>query len=316
MNTRFTEDEYLQEMIERTMRVDDHSWYVGKFGDNYYGRYFRHTDVLIPLGVRRYVGESREMSYYVPMEFHWAYKNAEFFRWSLVDESIPLHDRDGNLALNGRNVVFGLYDGCRQSNAIAIAELKYWPALPELREAMLHEYDSYMRTLCVEAIGVMGKRGLKYAKDIRESIRKFNDDPLYIGYAVGALKKLGDKEAVPLIREVYEMTRERIDQLSFDEAMKSERGFIYLIEDLTEALIRLDPVMARDVLAMELVDPNPHVRHFTHSAFKLSPLRHDAKLINSSYASMVASLPDDPKWIFRRQKPISASSPEVELDID
>lgn len=297
----FREIDYLERMIDYTVHMDDHSRSAFQMNGNYYGRY-RLTNVFVPLGVKTWTGDSHQLSYYGPVMFHWMYTNAELMRQTLVDESIPLHDRDGRFSLNGRKTVFFLFDGCRRSNVIALSDLRYWPALPELREAMLHEYNSEMRSLCVEAIGMMGKRGLIYATDIRESIRKYSDDPFYLGYAVTALKQLGDKDAVLLIREVYEMARERIDRLTFDEAMKTERGWIYLIEDLTEALIRLDPEMARDILAMELVNPNSHVCHFTCKAFKLSPLRHDAKLIKSSLASAVASMPRDPQWVFRRNR--------------
>ena len=299
IDQKFTHDEYLRRMIGYTVRMDDHSKSAFELNGNYYGRY-RLTDVFIPLEMETCKSLCRELSYYGPLMLYWAYKNAEFFRWSLVDESIPLHDRDGALSLKGQKTVYCIYDGCRQSNAIALLELRYWPALPELREAMLHERDSYMRALCVETIGVMGERGLVYAKDIRESIRKFNDDQYFIGEAVKALGILGDKDGVALLLELYEETRARIDRLTFDEAMDKERWSIYLIGDIAEALIKLDPQTAHDILAMELANPNTHVHHFTKRAFQLSPLRHDAKLIGSSLTATVASLPKDPQWIFRR----------------
>jgi hypothetical protein len=183
---------------------------------------------------------------------------------------------------------------------IALWYLKYWPALPELCEAMLHELDSYMRTLCVETIGVMGDRGLVYAKDIRESIRKFNDDQYFLGEAVKALGILGDKDGVALLLELHEETRARIDRLTFDEAMDKERWSIYPIGDITEALINLDPQAARDILAKELANPNPHVYHFTKRAFQLSPLRHDLKMMETSRSALTSFLPKNPKWIFRR----------------
>jgi len=299
INPGFTEGEYLRRMIEYTVRQDDFSKSPLEINGGYYGHYLR-TDVIVPLGMRQYTGDSRELSYFGPVMYYWAYKNADFFQWSLVDESIPLHDRDRTLSLNGKGSTFGLFDGCRQTNVIALWYLKYWPALPELREAMLHERDSYMRTLCVEAISVMGERGSMYAKDIQESIRKFNDDQYFIGEAVKALAKLGDASAVPLIQELYEEARARIDRLSFDEAMDKERWFIYLIGDITEALIKLNPQAARDILAMELANPNPHVCHFTKRAFQLSPLRHELDLMESSRSFTVNCLPKDPKLIFLR----------------
>ncbi len=297
----FLETDYLERMVDYTVQMDDNSRSAFQMNGSYYGRY-RLTNVFIPLGVKTWTGDSNELSYYGPAMFYWFYRNAELMRQTLIDETIPLHDRDGRFSLNGRNTVFGIFDGCRRSNVIALLQLEYWPALPELREAMLHEHDSYMRSLCVEAIGLMGKRGLVYAKDIRETLWKFGDDPYFLGYAVGALARLDDKGATSLICEVYEMARERIDRLTFDEAMEKEMWYIYLIEDITSALIKLDPELALGILAKELANPNPHVCHFTHNAFKLSPLRHDAKLIISSLANTVASLPNDPRWIFRRHR--------------
>lgn len=297
----FAEDEYLQQMIGSTVQFDDHSRSAFEMNGAYYGR-LRLTNIFVPLGMKQYSYDYRELSHYVPAVFYWIYQNAEFMRWSVVDESIPLHDRDGVLSLNGESSVFCIYDGCRQSNVTALTGLRYWPALPEFREAMLHERDRYMRSLCVEAIGSMGKRALIYAKDIRESIRKFSNEPLYLVYAIEALAKLDDKSAASMLRELYEETRARISRLTFDEAMEKVRDWIYLIEDIVSAIIRLDPDSARDILAMELTDPNSHVRHFVKSAFMFSPLRYDVELIGSSLTSAIASLPEDPRWIFRRHR--------------
>lgn len=290
VDPRFTESDFWQQMIRYTLIQDEYSKHPFEMHGKYYGRYLR-TNIIAPLAMKQYTGDHTELSCFGPAMYYWAYQNAEFMRWTVVDESIPLKD-------NKR--IFGLFDGCRRTNVMALCYLKYWPALPELREAMLHERDSYMRLLCVETIGVTGKYGLPFAEDIRCSIKKFHNDPCYLGYAVKALSQLGDINSAPLIRELYEQTRARIDRLTFDEAMEKEISWIYLIDDITLALIKLDPESARDILAMELADPNSHVRHFTTSAFKLSPLKHDAKLIGSSLTTTVASLPKDPRWIFRR----------------
>lgn len=296
IDQKFTQSEYLSEMIKYTLHLNDFS--ISPFERD--GRYFgRHgiTDIVAPLGMRRDTFGSQELSYFGPWMYSWAYRNAELLRWSVVDESIPLRDDKRVFKF------YDIFDGCRRTNVIALNYLKYWPALPELREAMLHEYDTHMRGLCVDTIGVMGERGLQYAKDIRFSITKFDDDHYYQSSAVEALGRLGDIEAVPLLRELYEATRDKIVKLSFDEAMnvEDEKGTMMLIDDISAALIKLDPESAREVLAMELANPNPHVRHFTKRAFGLSPLWHESKMMEDSYSVVLSYLPKDPNWAFQRR---------------
>lgn len=287
----FVGGDYMRHAISFSVRHED-GYRAFEHNGRYYDR--NYTGVIVPLGTKRYIYDYREPSWFGPMLFDWAYRNAEFFRWSLVDESIPLEDNQGTL-------FFGLFDGCRRSNAIAVEFLRYWPALPELREAMLHEHDCHLRHLCVEAIGSMGEHATGYARDVGESIRKFND-PWYQGAAVKTLGKIGDKTCVPLLRELFEEVRARIDALSFNEVMDREDQSIDLIGDITGAIIRLDPAVGREILAMELASPNPHVRHFVRREFQLSGRWDELKFMESGWSSIVSALPSDSHWVYRRSK--------------
>lgn len=291
VEAKFSKGDYLRQMIEYTLWLDERRRWPVKVDDKFFAN-FKKTDFLVPLGAKEEANESKEWSISGPMVFDWIYQNAEFMRWSVVDESIPLQDKD---------TVFGLFDGCRRTNVIALWMLKYWPALPELREAMLHESDSYLRQLCVETIGVMGARGLSYAKDIRDSITKYYDDQQYQREAVKVLRRLNDIESVSLLRELFEITRSRIDCLPLHEANLKDNGSFMLVYEIITALIKFDPPTAREILAMELIDPNPHVYHFIRNAFKFSSLSQELELIQSSRAAIVSFLPTDPKWIFQRE---------------
>lgn len=278
----FTLEDCFNSAIEYHLQYDFTYRHPVKIGQNYYSD---PNGVLAPLSC---YFSYRDISVFDISMFGWFYKNAELMRLTLIDESIPLASP---------KVIFDVFDGCRRTNAIALGMLKYHPALPEFREAMIHERDSRLKELCVFAMGEMSNEAQKYKKDIRQCILD-SDDGYFQEEAIRALVKLGDREAVPLLRDLFEETRYKINQFSYEEFPNDKHGYGLLIEEIVSALIKFDIGVALEVLAIGLADGNSHINHFVSRAFVLTRHRHQMKLMDLFDSVLVGFLPKDPKWTF------------------
>lgn len=277
MVNRFTAQEGLENMIEYTMHFEDH---VVKIGNHYYRK---ENGVLTPSEIfPKY--SYRELSVFWSEVLNWIYQNAEIMRWTLVDESIPLESKEK---------AFDIFDGCRRTNAMALGILKYWPALPEFREVMLHEQDAYLRELCINAISEMGIRAYGYRKDIRQVILD-SDNPYLQEEGVKALAKLNDKNAAPMLQELFYDTISKIEKLSYEEMLRMERiGFSLLMETILEALQKLDLDAARECLAVGLISNNDHIYYFSKRAFALTKNRFQMGLMARYPSILLGFLPKD-----------------------
>jgi len=258
----------------------EHHRQMQSFDNCFY--YQSRNGIFVPTSSNR--GFSLDISVCDAAIFCWIYENAEIMRWTLTDESIPLEDK---------RKVFGIFDGGRRSNAIALGMLKYWPALPQFREVVLYETDGYLRELCVYAMGELSENAYAYREDIQQAIKSTDDEYFQIE-AVDALAKLDDKMAVPLFCRLFEKMVCRIKQHSFEEMFEGKNAsMLMLMERILQALIKLDISTARELLSIGLSDGNPHVYRFCKRAFELSSDRSQLKLILSSKSAQIAFLPHD-----------------------
>lgn len=280
MVNNFAAREAFDNMVQYAMNFEHD---LIKIGDRYYRR---KNEVLSP-------SEALPQYYYHELRadwsviFCWIQHNAEIMRWTLVDESIPLESKEKS---------FDIFDGCRRTNAIALGMLKYWPALPELREVMLHEYDDYLKEICIDAIGEIGLRAYPYRKDLREFIKSSNN-PFSQEEAVKALTRLKDKECVPLLRELFYETVYKIKRIPHKEMFSTKNsGLVILLERILQAFIDLDPEIARECLAVGLISENDAVRHYSKRAFVLSKDIFQMRLMDRNPSAILGFLPKDQSY--------------------
>lgn len=285
MAGRFTVQEGFENMVQYAMRFEHDFIKIG-------GRYYRRkNEILSPSEtLPKYYHHEIEIDWSII--FCWIQQNAELMRWTLVDESIPLESKKKS---------FDIFDGCRRTNAIAIGMLKYWPALPELREAMLHDSDWYMRDVCISSLGEMPKHAYQYRKDIL-LVAQTAKVAWVQEEAVQTLKKLNDKDCALALYELYFETRDRIRNAEYKDMSNNERSQLILLRTIVEALIKLDVELAREVLAVGLIDSNPHIWYNTKSAFELTRERHQLKIMRSNFANPLGFLPQNLSWLYRLRR--------------
>ena len=279
---RMTENDYLERAV--SYALEHESSHPIRINDRYY---VKSDELLMPLESASYYHRHSDFALFYVMSLYWAFRNAELLRWSVVDESIPYR---------AKHCSFEIYDGGRKMNALALGELQYTAALPELREAMLHDRNNEFKYYCVQSIGSMGPKARYLGKDIRKAILQF-DDAFFRCEAVDTLVKIDDKESVPLLREFYDETRYQIHSMSESDRLK-DTHVLLLLEAIVKALLVFDSEAGREALAKGLLDENDHVYHFTKRATFWSSARDQVKLMKKNNAIAVAFLPKDPTWSF------------------
>jgi len=290
-NDRFTERDCFHHALDYNLRWDNERHSSVKVDGQYYSQ---NLGFLTPLHYNRRGWSHKEISYYYVAMFYWIYRNAEAMRMTLVDESIPLRVDDGMVA-------YDIYDGGRCMNAVALEDLKYWPALPELREAMLHDRNDELRIRCVSTIGVMGERAHKYRSDIRQSILDSSNE-FFQEEAVKTLGKLDDRESVPILRDLFNETCHRIHQISFKESLKVENsGLLNLIEAIIRTVFLFDREAARELLAIGLTDNHPGIYHWSKRAFELTDEWDQLYLMEHCPSILIGFLPNDPRWSLKHR---------------
>lgn len=195
---------------------------------------------------------------YLARDYIVAEQQAEGLRRSLLDEEIPLEQE-----LVGNNLVLR---GGRVNSAILLGMIRYTPALPELREASLHDLHESMRHESIDALGNMQNATRKYAQDIMHIIE--HDQSLLVrGTAAQALKKIGNKtfsyRLLEQSEEVASLTRRRFVEHFQDRIGHfhdfSQTALVYRF--ILECLVALNPKVGREALKKGLNDESPAVYH-------------------------------------------------------
>lgn len=204
---------------------------------------------------------------YLSREYVLAEQQAEGLRNSLVDEEIPLEQK---LLFN-----HSVFQGGRINHAILIGMIRYASALPELREAALHDLDDRMRHECVDAIGNMGSKSRTFAEDIMQIIE--NDISPYVKKsAVQAIRKIGDSSFSYRILEQAEEASD-LASLSLQRYLEEPQQGIdslsqssLLYRFILESLVALNPRLGREALKKGLNHDSPVIRHEAKNACLLS----------------------------------------------
>lgn len=274
-STSFTEQDFLQRTIDYTLLQQHFLDHASKIGQGYF---VLNRGIITPLSHLPIDDSDFEESVYFPAMMYYIYSHAEQMRWSLLDESIPLKTPRDSF----RRVRFGLFDGGRYSNALALGMLKYTPALPDLREAMLHDLDTTLQYYCVRSLGDMPKESFGFRKDIRQAILDSTDD-YFQATAVKVLGALNDEGAVTMLRELFEKLKFEILQITIEEGFKKEYTWkLMLLNNIIETLIKLDIDAAREILALCLDEDFGHVYHYVKRSFLLSTDGDLVKLMEKS----------------------------------
>ena len=120
-----------------------------------------------------------------------ALENAELYRMGIIDEDIPDEYGDCSELLLNNDVYF-----CRQHMIHMLGEIGYYPACVELREAMLHDLNGFIRGDAAEALGKIGDKN--YSNDLLE-IAKDKSNPIH-NSALRALGKMKDESTLPALK--------------------------------------------------------------------------------------------------------------------
>ena len=199
-------------------------------------------------------------SWYIPhMEFLLiaAHENAEFYRWAVTDESLPDDYFCEGHGIGGR-IAFG-----RLHFIDYLGQIGYKKALPDMREAMLHDRNAEIRESCLGALGRLG--GAAYWADVAELLRKDSS----VAVRLEAAKTLGrfrNPEALVPMREFFEQLRAQADMVQI------EKGFDAIAYDqvsrVLQAMLAIGGELARDTVAEAFRDSNYMVHQAARTAFQ------------------------------------------------
>jgi HEAT repeat protein len=118
---------------------------------------------------------------------------AELYRRAVTDESLPVQGDDMEGALDW---YFG-----RAAMADLLGRMGYGPAVPDVREAMLHDDSNQMREAAVRSLAALA--GRRCVPDVIEVLK--GDPSLGVRYeAAEALGDLGDPRALHPLRDMFE----------------------------------------------------------------------------------------------------------------
>ncbi len=155
-----------------------------------------------------------------------ALRNAPFYRMAITDESLPAGIEEGQHMMLDGDPFF-----CRQMMIASLGRIGYHPACPDLREAMLHDLDPYIRGWSATALGRIGDK--RYTGDLIEAARGGQ------GEATDALGLMKDEAAVPALREMLEDSQRDHYLARFTRDYRRATMARNRIMDITEALNRI-----------------------------------------------------------------------------
>ena len=152
-----------------------------------------------------------------------------------------------------------VFCGGRRTDAKLLGMIRYHPAIPQLREGMMHDEDDDLRGNCAESIGRMGSRAYCWAPDIASAmvmdISDYNKTKM-----AEAIGKIRNPAVSVSLRDTFEYAREKVNR------NKSTTGWeTGLVTETIKALFLLDRPSAIEALNDAYVDGNP-VWHFAKNA--------------------------------------------------
>jgi len=317
-----------QEAIRNLLNNTDHHSFIHSASEDENFCFNKGRLLYLPV---RYIDPISDYLRHYSILYYRVIGELKNFKRSIVDESIPLEwseitldeeeseiwkpeseddyedcDEKHNTGKHKLIPADVFLTGDRRGNLMMIDFFNYYPALPELREAMLHDLDAYFRLGCVDAIGKMGGKAYPYIPDI---IKVMQEDPDFYtrSYAAKALGRLGAKCCLNIIREMYEeviylLNRNsrgydfsKEEDLSKFYSIEEDTDLLHLLEEIMETLIIIDPKTAKECLALAMLNSNPHIRHFAITAFYTHPVEYHliAAPMKHSRTAIFNGLPKD-----------------------
>lgn len=184
-----------------------------------------------------------------------AYENAEFYRKAVLDETIPLWGYNYSLF----DEQFG-----RVLMIDALGHIKYKPACPELREAMLQDVESEIRETAAKSLGRIREK--KYISDFIFTLT--HDKNRCVREAT--IEALGDyknpRALVPLRDRFEELLfqirlKKHSTKLPFEGAPEILRyGHEYMeFKTVLNSICKIGGPIAEETLERAIHDSNPHI---------------------------------------------------------
>ena len=199
---------------------------------------------------------------FISRDYVLAEQQADGLRMSLIDEDIPLEQK---LIFNS-----SVFQGGRLNSAILLGMIKYAPALPELREAALHDFSDSMRHECVNAIGSMNE-GRVFSGDVMKIIEQ--DKSLYVRReAAEAMRKIGDTsfsyKFLEQTEEAAKLTSTHFQQYceGVPDAYNQLSSSHLLYRELLITLFAINPRLGREALQKGLNHSCGAITHEAKSA--------------------------------------------------
>lgn len=156
-----------------------------------------------------------------------AYENAEHYRRAILDENLPL---------TGRLLMIE-----------SLGKIRYHPACPELREALLHDKEEYIRECSAFCLGEI--RDKKYVPDLVCALRKEDNFSALVGIEM-SLGDLKDSRALPALRERFEKVLWEVNQ-------GNDVGLLEL-EMIIGSMMKIGGDLTSDTIDKLLSIPNPY----------------------------------------------------------
>ncbi len=244
----------------KKMYQEKHIWEWVKKGKKYEQKYY--GKIYLPLEE----GYGFLISGNVAFEYAKAEKEAPLLRKSILDESLPVYERN---LIEGAN--YSLFMGGRAQDATLLGMIKYSQALPELVEAALHDFNYEMRAASVESVGDMEKEAWNYTTDVCRILLK--DKSSYVKTnAVKSIRKIKNpivfncllnalEEAKSLIRE-YELQgypfniKDREKRIEMDYTC-------HLLEECLVAITQFNSKTGKEEISKGLNSPSGSIYHWT-----------------------------------------------------
>ena len=200
-----TFDELIREMCpdERTVEYGGVTTAVS-FGGYCWVNDYCHGNLY----VRPDLSGDRKLRSHTPFEWEEffaklrALEMAEQYRMAITDESLPAGIEEGARLLVNHDPFF-----CRQFIIHWLGRIRYNPACPNLREAMLHDLRHEVRGAAAKALGRIKDR--RYTHDVVAAMRDDRNECVRY-YALEALGLMKDEAALPALREMFEEGRREI----------------------------------------------------------------------------------------------------------
>jgi HEAT repeat protein len=218
------------------------------------------------------MGDAGDLS----MEYLDTEREAEQLRRSIIDESLPLM---GKLIYMTRKKFMPVG---RIGNATLLGLIRYHQALPELREALLHDFSSQLRAECAEAIGATGKHAKKCVSDLSRvlvSLNPYNCRDYVRSNVAKSLEQIGDPSCSPFLKDAIRiaiaelMLYQREDYKGNSEKSFTISDSTFFFEGALKALYSFDPPAAKEAMVEAKKTGNGFVLHHIKKACLLAGIK-------------------------------------------